>query len=91
MFEEAGAWFWTHVVAAILIMIGNYTDTLEPSLNAFEESLGIRTTLPEDSTIDVPYYVPSITEEVDSTWILPERLQLKKDTTNANVPPLRKL
>ena len=91
MFEQAGAWFWTMVVASIGIIIGDYNGTLEPALNKFEEKIGIRTTLPEDSTIDVPYYIPPITEEVDSTWILPERLQLKKDTTNANVPPIRKL
>mgnify|MGYP003661796904 FL=1 len=91
MFAEAGAWFWTMVVASIAIIIGDYNGTLEPALNKFEERIGIRTTLPEDSTIDVPYYIPPITEEVDSTWILPERLQLKKDTTNANVPPIRKL
>mgnify|MGYP001189496153 FL=1 len=91
MFAEAGAWFWAHVVAAILIIWGDSNGTLEPALNKFEERLGIRTTLPEDSTLDVPYYIPPITEEVDSTWILPERLQLKKDTTNANVPPIRKL
>ena len=91
MFAEAGAWFWTMVVASIAIVIGDYNGTLEPALNKFEERIGIRTTLPEDSTIDVPYYIPPITEEVDSTWILPERLQLKKDTTNANVPPIQKL
>ena len=91
MFEQAGAWFWTMVVASIGIIIGDYNGTLEPALNKFEEKIGIRTTLPEDSTIDVPYYIPPITEEVDSTWILPERLQLKKDTTNANIPPIRKL
>ena len=91
MFAEAGAWFCTMVVASIAIIIGDYNGTLEPALNKFEERIGIRTTLPEDSTIDVPYYIPPITEEVDSTWILPERLQLKKDTTNANVPPIRKL
>ena len=91
MFAEAGAWFWTMVVASIAIVIGDHNGTLEPALNKFEERLGIRTTLPEDSTIDAPYYIPPITEEVDSTWILPERLQLKKDTTNANVPPIRKL
>ena len=91
MFAEAGAWFWTTVVASIAIVIGDYNGTLEPALNKFEERIGIRTTLPEDSTVDVPYYIPPVTEEVDSTWILPERLQLKKDTTNANVPPIRKL
>ena len=55
MFAEAGAWFWAHVVAAILIIWGDSNGTLEPALNKFEERLGIRTTLPEDSTIDVPY------------------------------------
>ena len=92
MFAEAGAWFWTMVVASIAILIGDYNGTLEPALNKFEERLGIRTVLPDDSTeTDVPYYIPPVTEEVDSTWILPERLQIKKDTTNANVPLIRKL
>ena len=77
MFEQAGAWFWTHVVAAIFIIVGNYNGTLEPALNKFEERIGIRTTLPEDSTIDVPYYIPPISEEVDSTWILPDSLKIK--------------
>ena len=75
MFEQAGAWFWTMVVASIGIIIGDYNGTLEPDLNKFEEKIGIRTTLPEDSTIDVPYYIPPISEEVDSTWILPDSLR----------------
>ena len=77
MFEQAGAWFWTMVVASIGIIIGDYNRTLEPALNKFEEKIGIRTTLPEDSTIDVPYYIPQISEEVDSTWILPDSLKIK--------------
>ena len=77
MFEQAGAWFWTMVVASIGIIIGAYNGTLEPALNKFEERIGIRTTLPEDSTIDVPYYIPPISEEVDSTWILPDSLKIK--------------
>ena len=83
MFAEAGAWFWTMVVASIAIIIGDYNGTLEPALNKFEERIGIRTTLPEDSTIDVPYYIPPISEEVDSTWILPsypsDTLRTKND------------
>ena len=75
MFEQAGAWFWTMVVASIGIIIGDYNGTLEPALNKFEEKIGIRTTLPEDSTIGVPYYIPPISEEVDSTWILPDSLR----------------
>ena len=79
MFEQAGAWFWTMVVASIGIIIGDYNGTLEPALNKFEEKIGIRTTLPEDSTIDVPYYIPPISEEVDSTWILPDSLKRNND------------
>ena len=79
MFAEAGAWFWTMVVASIAIVIGDYNGTLEPALNKFEESIGIRTTLPEDSTIDAPYYIPPISEEIESTWILPDSLKRNND------------
>ena len=79
MFAEAGAWFWTMVVASIAIVIGDYNGTLEPALNKFEESIGIRTTLPEDSIIDAPYYIPPISEEIDSTWILPDSLKRNND------------
>ena len=79
MFAEAGAWFWTMVVASIAIVIGDYNGTLEPALNKFEESIGIRTTLPEDTTIDAPYYIPPISEEVDSTWILTDSLKRNND------------
>ena len=85
-------WFYFHCVLALVIIVKDYNGTLEEDLNKFEERLGIRTELPPDSTEDKPpYYIPPVTKEVDSTWILPKRLQLKKDTTNANVPPLRKL
>ena len=79
MFAEAGAWFWTLVVASIAVIIGDHNGTLEPALNKFEESIGIRTTLPEDSTIDAPYYIPPISEEIDSTWILPDSLKRNND------------
>ena len=79
MFAEAGAWFWTMVVASIAIVIGDYNGTLVPALNKFEESIGIRTTLPEDTTIDAPYYIPPISEEIDSTWILPDSLKRNND------------
>ena len=80
MFEEAGAWFWTHVVAAILIIWGDSNGTLEPAVNKFEERLGIRTELPPEEEEEVPYYMPPIEDEpIDSTWILPE--YVPKDTT----------
>ncbi len=80
MFAEAGAWFWTHVVVALLIVVADYNGTLEPTLNKFEESIGIRTILPDDSTeTDVPYYIPPIEEPIDSTWILPDSLKIKSN------------
>jgi len=80
MFAEAGAWFWTHVVVALLIVVADYNGTLEPALNKFEESIGIRTILPDDSTeTDVPYYIPPIEEPIDSTWILPDSLKIKSN------------
>jgi hypothetical protein len=80
MWEEAGAWFWAHVVAAILIVWGDSNGTLEPAVNKFEERLGIRTELPPEDEEEVPYYMPPIEDEpIDSTWILPE--YVPKDTT----------
>ena len=66
MFEEAGAWFWTLVVAALLIIWGDSNGTLEPALDKFEKRLGIRTELPPE---EVTY--PFEEEPIDSTWILP--------------------
>ena len=67
MFAEAGAWFWTMVVASIAIIIGDHNGTLEPALNKFEESIGIRTEVVTD-TIDTtpPYYIPPIEEKKDA-------------------------
>jgi len=80
MWGEAGAWFWMHVVAAILIVWGDSNGTLEPAVNKFEERLGIRTELPPEDEEEVPYYMPPIEDEpIDSTWILPE--YVPKDTT----------
>jgi|TARA_R110000824_G_scaffold86063_1_gene213289 hypothetical protein len=68
MFEEAGAWFWTHVVAALLIIWGDSNGTLEPAVDRFEEMLGIQTELPPEEE-ETPY--PFEEEPIDSTWILP--------------------
>ena len=74
-------WFYFHCVLALVIVVKDYNGTLEPALNKFEESIGIRTVLPDDSTEnDPPYYMPPIEDEpIDSTWILPE--YVPKDTT----------
>ena len=66
-------WFYFMCVLSITIIITDHNGTLEPALNRFEERIGIRTVLPDDTTeTAVPYYIPPITKEVDSTRILPD-------------------
>jgi|TARA_R110000782_G_scaffold9296_4_gene30033 hypothetical protein len=86
MFQEAGTWFWSHVVVALLLIWTDSNDTLEPAVNNFEKMLGIYQE-PIDTTYDAPslYY----DELIDSTWVLPDRLQITKDTTSADIPPIR--
>ena len=56
--------FYFHCVLAMVILITDHNGTLEPALNKFEESIGIRTEVVSD-TIDTtpPYYIPPIKEE----------------------------
>ena len=82
MFEEAGAWFWTHVVAALLIIWGDSNGTLEPALNKFEASIGLYTPPDTSDMEEVPFYMPPIEEEVDSTFILPDRLKRENNESN---------
>jgi len=60
-------WFYFHCVLAVVIIIADHNGTLEPALNKFEESLGIRTEVVTD-TIDTtpPYYIPPIEEKKDA-------------------------
>ena len=57
-------WFYFHCVLAMVILISDHNGTLEPALNKFEESIGIRTEVVSD-TIDTtpPYYIPPIEEK----------------------------
>ena len=57
-------WFYFHCVLAMVILITDHNGTLEPALNKFEESIGIRTEVVSD-TIDTtpPYYIPPIEEK----------------------------
>jgi hypothetical protein len=82
MFEHAGAWFWTHVVAALLIIWGDANGTLEPALNKFEASIGLYTPPDTSDMEEVPFYMPPIEEEVDSTFILPDRLKRENNESN---------
>ena len=72
MFKEAGAWFWTHVVAAILIIWTDSNGTLEPMVNKFEMAIGIYQEPIEEEDFQ-PY--PIEEESIDSTWILPDNLK----------------
>ncbi len=60
-------WFYFHCVLAVVIIVADYNGTLEPALNKFEESIGIRTEVVTD-TIDTtpPYYIPPIEEKKDA-------------------------
>ena len=70
-------WFYFICFLSATVLWKDYNGTLEESLNAFEEKIGIRTILPDDSSeTKVPYYIPPISkEEVDSSFILPDSLR----------------
>jgi hypothetical protein len=73
-------WFYFHCVLALVIIYKDYNGTLEESLNNFEKKIGLYTYIDTtEEELDVPYYIPPITEEVDSTWILPDSLRIKND------------
>jgi hypothetical protein len=73
-------WFYFHCVLALVIIYKDYNGTLEESLNNFEKKIGLYTYIDTtEEELDAPYYIPPITEEVDSTWILPDSLRIKKD------------
>ena len=71
-------WFYLHCVLALVIIVTDYTGHLEPAVNKFEQSIGLYT--PPDTTEyeEAPYYIPPI-DEVDSTWILPDSLKIKRE------------
>ena len=70
-------WFYFHCVLALVIIYKDYNGTLEESLNNFEKKIGLYTYIDTtEEELDVPYYIPPITEEVDSTWILPDSLRI---------------
>ena len=72
-------WFYLHIVLALIIIVKDYNGTLEESLNNFEQKIGLYTEPDTTDTEDVPFYLPPIEEEVDSTFILPDRLKIKNN------------
>jgi len=63
------AWFYFHVVLALIILVKDYNGTLEESLDRFEKKIGLYTE-PDTTEYEAPpFYIPPT--EQDSTWILP--------------------
>ena len=71
-------WFYFHVVLAVIILYKDHDGTLEESLNKFESKIGLYTYVDTSHREEVPFYIPPIEEEIDSTFILPDRLKLKE-------------
>ncbi len=63
------AWFYFHVVLAVIILYKDHDGTLEDSLDRFEKSIGLYTEPDTTDTEIPPFYIPPT--EQDSTWILP--------------------
>ena len=72
------AWFYFHCVLALVILVKDYNGTLEESLNNFEKKVGLYTEPDTTEYEEPPFYIPPI-EEVDSTWILPDSLKIKRE------------
>ena len=71
-------WFYFHCVLALVILYKDYNGTLEDSLNKFEQKVGLYTE-PDTTEYEAPpFYIPPI-EGVDSTWILPDSLKIKRE------------
>jgi hypothetical protein len=61
-------WFYFHVVLATVILYKDYNGTLEDSLNAFEQKIGLYTEPDTTDTETPPYYIPPTeTIPADST------------------------
>jgi len=73
------AWFYFHCVLAIIILVKDRNGTLEESLNNFESKIGLYTYVDTTDTEEAPYYIPPIEEAIDSSFILPDSLKIKKE------------
>ena len=56
-------WFYTHCVIALVIFIADKKGTLEPTVNKFEEKIGIKTELPSNNIEAEPDSIQSIRQE----------------------------
>ena len=74
-------WFYFHCVLALVIIVTDANGTLEPAVNKFEQSIGLYIPPDTTDTEEAPYYIPPI-EEVDSTFILPDRLKRENNESD---------
>ena len=72
-------WFYFHVVLAVIVLYKDHNGTLEESLNNFEKSIGLYTEVDTTDTDEAPYYIPPIEVAIDSSFILPDSLKIKKE------------
>ena len=65
-------WFYLHIVLALVIIVKDYTGTLEASLDRFEKKIGLYTPPPDSAEyVDPPFYIPPIQDEesvIDSNY-----------------------
>jgi len=73
------AWFYFHCVLAIIVLVKDHNGTLEESLNNFESKIGLYTYVDTTDTEEAPYYISPIEEAIDSSFILPDSLKIKKE------------
>ena len=86
------SWFYFICLLSATVLWKDYNGTLEESLNNFEKKIGLYTYVDttEDIDTEVPFYIPPIEAEVDSSFILPDSLSLKQKRNSPNIlPPIR--
>ena len=63
-------WFYLHCFAVVAILWADITDRLEPAFNAFEEKIGLYTSLDTTDYETPPFYVPPIESiKIDSNLV----------------------
>ena len=58
------AWFYFHVVLAVIILYKDHNGTLEESLNNFEKKIGLYTEPDTTEYEEPPFYIPPIQDDI---------------------------
>tara|TARA_R110002020_G_C15672210_1_gene717919 strand:+ start:79 stop:270 length:192 start_codon:yes stop_codon:yes gene_type:complete len=58
-------WFYFHCVLALVIIVSDAKGTLEPTINKWEQKVGLYTP-PDTSVVEPPYYIPPTQEEKEN-------------------------